>query len=189
MSICGGADAELETACDDCRVVGLILVNPRSHEPAASLVTIHKGIKYYWNSFIFFIRIWSKALRLRRFYRYATALTFFQLGNFFASEKAAALEARQNPMDLPGIAAKGLDLLLILAEEDLSSDYLQTMLGNEVHKLRGDSRLRVEIIQEADHNFILLARQEDLMKTVRDWIQTRYRDEKVMMCEKSLEGA
>jgi len=71
--------------------------------------------------------------------------------------------------DLRLLTERDVRLLLVYSEWDPGLDYLHVILGDKIHELSLDGKLKVEIIPQADHIFTPLWSQEHLLRAVQNW--------------------
>ena len=64
---------------------------------------------------------------------------------------------------------RGVRLLLVYSEGDPGLDFFQMILGDEIHELTSNGKLKVEIIERVDHTFTPLSSQEHLLEAVGNW--------------------
>jgi pimeloyl-ACP methyl ester carboxylesterase len=167
MGICRGAWASFGAACQDPRLVGLVLINPdtladdrrsairdqrRSAAAAGSLA--RPGM-------------WLRALRDPARYRAEFAMLI--------SHTRARLrrgdrvrEAGQVAERVRALAERGVEMLFIFSELDPGRDYIIAILG----RLSGTASDRIvqEVIPKATHAFLSLASQRLFAAAVERWI-------------------
>ena len=170
MGICSGAVASFKTACQDPRVVALAQINPQGYD--AAQVSYAKG-RNLWRGIlsnpasslkqgVSKYKTWGKADYLK---------LVAQLGGGLTGKSKVVASAHQVTDGFRRLEQRGVHHLLVYSAGDPGLDYREVILEHESDQLRSSGRLRVEVIQQADHLFTPLKSQEDLLRVVQDWAQ------------------
>jgi alpha-beta hydrolase superfamily lysophospholipase len=174
MGICSGAAIALKTACGDARVVGVVLINTPG-QLYATPEEVHRALaRHYWRlavSSSFRAKNWRKVIRGNFDYRSVIRVLSFRLRGLFVRQRQTAAGVRQVAVELHGVTARGVQLLMVHAEGDEGLDYIEVILGDEIRELSAGGRLRVEVIVGANHTFTLLPNQHQLLQVVQQWVQ------------------
>jgi pimeloyl-ACP methyl ester carboxylesterase len=184
MGICSGAKVSLQTACDDPRVVGVVLINPRGHlhdvDDAVSVSIRNRTLaRHYWRimaSSSFRAKNWLKFItgkfEARDLVKVARG---FQLGRLLLPQRRALPGVEKATADMRALAARGVYLLQVHSEGDKGLDYLHVVLSEEeIDELHACDKIRIETIDEADHTFNMLWSQQRLLQIIQRWLQTRW---------------
>jgi len=177
IGIHSGAMNSLKTACNDPRVLGVILINTTGYGDKAlnSYVTNCRLARIYreigWSS----PQGWLRIITGKSNYRNMLRVVGFQLRRVFTRDRKAIPKTHGSTPDLRTdlclLARRGAHLLLIYSEGNPGLDYLQAIPDDEIRGPRSRGTLRVEIIPQADPTFTLLRTQEHLCGIVQDWVQ------------------
>ena len=163
MGICSGATDSFNTACQDSRVVGAVLINLLGYEQQ---VVSYVRSSRYWKTRLFAPKYWVRPLLGRGNYR----LWFSRLRDVL-QKRSASFAARDIAADFRALTLRGVRLLYILGSADISLEYFEIVLGSTANELTESGKLRVEVIQQTDHLFTPLRSQQLLLEIVQDWIQ------------------
>jgi dienelactone hydrolase len=184
LGVCSGADAALQTAFVDPRVVGAILVNPTEFrrqataKPLAPAVaqelTAHTHARVrmrYYTSRLLDARSWIRLVRGRSdrgaiWRTLRTLLRRWKMGDDVG--RAAA-------QDCWNILQRGTDLLVVFSEGSPSWDLFQLARMEPMLRALGPTpgRLQVESIDHTDHVFTPLRSQQLLLQLVERWLEER----------------
>ena len=93
----------------------------------------------------------------------------FQLKSLFDRKKKGMSEGNNVIAEFRLLIERGVRLLLVYSEGDPGLDFFQMILGDEIHELTSNGRLKVEIIKRVDHTFTPLSSQENLLEAVGNW--------------------
>ena len=171
MGICSGAVASLKTACCDPRVVGVTQINPQGYsygqvsyaQGRSLLKEIISDPKYSLKKAIETRKYWGRADYLRLGSNLISA---------FTGKRKTVAAAREITADFRLLTQRGVRLLLVYSAGDPGLYYLDVILSDDSDGLSPSGKLRVEIIQQADHIYTPLRSQEDLLRVVQDWAHT-----------------
>jgi hypothetical protein len=177
IGIHSGAMNSLKAACNDPRVLGVILINTTGYGGKAlnSYVTNYRLARIYreigWSS----LRGWLRIITGKSNYRNMLRVVGFHLRRAFTRDRKAIPKTHDGTPDLRTdlclLARRGAHLLLIHSRGDPSLDYLQAIPDDEIRGPRSRGTLRVEIIPQADPTLTLLRTQEHLCGIVQDWVR------------------
>jgi pimeloyl-ACP methyl ester carboxylesterase len=173
IGLCSGARVALRTACSDPRVVGAVLINAQGGKSSARTY-LGRVARYYtrysWK--VFLPITWLKIVTGEIDVRGLSTAVGFQLGVLLGRKGQQADGAPDTAAALRRLLiARGVRLLLVYAKGDLGLDYLEEILGDELHQLRVCGNVQLEIISGSNHLFTLLWTQEYLLKIVHQWAQ------------------
>jgi len=134
-----------------------------------------RGIaRSYWHVKIFNPTSWWRVLSGKGHYRRILTAVGAQLKNMLAPRKPLAATAHHEAEALRMLTKRGVRLLLIYNEGADVLDYLQFTLGDAVQQLSVAGTLRLEIIPQASHTFLLLRHQDHLRELVCHWARSLY---------------
>ncbi len=163
------------TASCDPRVVGAVLINALlelRHNISDELVSYfinRQIVRKYWKVELFNPKGWLKVIKGKASYRRIINAMGFQLRSLFTRKRNVLSGANNVASYLRLLIERGVNLLLVYSEGGTTLDYLRLALGDHIHELSSCGKLRVEIIQQADHTFTLLLHQEQLLKIICNW--------------------
>jgi alpha-beta hydrolase superfamily lysophospholipase len=178
VGICSGAYLAFQTALEDTRVNGLMLMNPRllewdaaTSEPwRASMQQFYKSTRYYRQALLrsdVYARLLRGEVNVR-----GIAQRMWQLARARMTRIWDKLRGRA-PKE--GVLAKfrhlgrhGVETLLAISEHDDGLDYIEFHLGKQAGRMRGHKNFRFALIPEADHTFSTVAGQRALMDLIRE---------------------
>lgn len=178
MGICSGAILAFKTACSDPRVTGAILINAVGHlhgtnDELGAYLRKRSLLRHYWRIAFFSSfrpKNWRKALTGRVDYqRLWEIVKGFRLRTLFARKSISTID---NSKELSSLIDRGVHLLHIYSEGDEGLDYFQLIQNKRRQRGFADPPLPIEIIQGANHTFIPLWSQEQLLKIIQGWMQT-----------------
>jgi alpha-beta hydrolase superfamily lysophospholipase len=176
-----GADFAFLTALRDTRVVGAILVNPRTFGVYDfDTVTSYQRARYYQGSLLR-AASWKKALSGRVDFGRAIATITPKLVDVVKHRAAALLGRRGNndhqadvPDGIRTLTERGVDTLLLATENDPGIDFVDSRFGStmtDLGRLGGYTR---EDIRGTDHTFTSRFAQDMVSQRVTDHLSTRY---------------
>jgi pimeloyl-ACP methyl ester carboxylesterase len=175
IGICSGAILSYKTAFCDPRVVGIVPINAPVYfdgtEQLRSSVVYGTVARHYWKSALFSLNSWRRAIKGRSRYKQIWQSTSSQIKRLFVHKKEMSSGTRDLVADLHVLSARGISPLFIYSGGDRGLGYLQTRLGDEIHELKKYGKLRIEVIQDTDHTFTPLCKQQHLIETLLDWAQ------------------
>jgi alpha-beta hydrolase superfamily lysophospholipase len=178
MGICSGSYLAFQTALQDERVNGVMLMNPRllewdaarSGPWQASMHQYYKSTRYYRQA-LFRSQVYARLLRGEIDVR-GIAGRMWQLA--CARLKRVGNRLRGRPPQ-EGVLAKfrhlsrrGVDTLLAMADQDDGLDYMQFHLGSNGSRMRGHKGFRMRLIPDADHTFSTVSSQRAWIEVMRE---------------------
>lgn len=172
--ICSGARISFQIACRDPRVVAAVLINTGTYQyntskALKSFIKNRKNTRYYWKIALFNSESWLKAIQGKVNYQGILRAVGFQLKSLFDRKKKGMSEGNNVIAEFRLLIERGVRLLLVYSEGDPGLDFFQMILGDEIHELTSNGRLKVEIIKRVDHTFTPLSSQENLLEAVGNW--------------------
>jgi len=178
MGVCSGAMVSFVTALEDPRVVAAVLIDPQdfgaSHlaSPAAKESTF---VRHYWRLVRSkpvtgqrLIRVLTGKSNYKRFLEVAAA----QVAGLFSRRDGSSLASEHLIGQFQQLGDRGVRVLLVYTEKGESLDYFDLTLAVHLDRLRGKSRIDVEVIPGADHDFSLPESQKRLVRLVTDWVES-----------------
>lgn len=173
FGLCSGAMISFDTASCDPRIVGIAMINPiYSSDGTSSYVQT----RHFWRSELMnralWLRIFTGDFRWKNLVSYAISMVE-SLKGIFSSRSETMSEARRVAANLSSLADRGVALYLASSWRDLSKDFLDMVLSDEVIEdptLNG--LLSKKIIEEADHTFTSRESREELIGAVKSWTQS-----------------
>jgi pimeloyl-ACP methyl ester carboxylesterase len=178
LGICSGAYLAFQTALQDPRVNGQMIVNARLLEwdaekngPwQASMQQYYKSTRYYRQA-LFRGDVYARLLRgevnvrgiARRLTDLASARVRRVLDRLLGRPPQEGVLAK-----MKHLSARGVDTLVAMSEEDDGLDYMQFHLGSGGSKMRSHANFRMVLVEESDHTFSTVASQRALLRVVRE---------------------
>jgi pimeloyl-ACP methyl ester carboxylesterase len=184
MGICSGAYLAFQTALEDERVAGQVIVNARLLEWDAekngpwqsSMQQYYKSTRYYRQALLRG-RVYKRLLRGEVNVR-GIANRLMDLARARLVRVADGVLGRP-PQEgvlakMKHLSARGVDTLVAMSEEDDGLDYVQFHLGGGGAKMRGHENFRMVLIPEADHTFSTVAGQRALLRVLKDHLDHQH---------------
>jgi len=184
MGICSGAYLAFQSALQDERVAGQVIVNARLLEWDAekngpwqsSMQQYYKSTRYYRQALLR-VGVYARLLRGEVNVR-GIANRLVDLARARIARIAASVLGRP-PQEgvlakMKHLSQRGVDTLVAMSEEDDGLDYVQFHLGSGGAKMRGHPNFRMVLIPEADHTFSTVAGQRGLMRVLREHLDSRH---------------
>lgn len=165
IGICSGAYFALRTAIDDPRVVGAIPI-----EGYGYLTT-----QYHWSHFTN-PTSWWRIITGKKDVRDTSIMAWGIIRSLTAKVRRLFTRKEQTQPKADLVAdvccgiKRGVDLLLVYAEGTPAFYNFVTHKDKLVASM-SSGKLRVEVVEHADHTFTLLPTQEQLLKVVQNWTQ------------------
>jgi len=172
IGICSGADISFQIACCDRRAVGAVPINLPRYQPSDELSSylIYRGAaRYYWKAALFNPKSWLRLIKGKAIYQNIIGAIGLPIISLFVRKTNVSSKVNNFATDLRLLTERDVRLLLVYSEWDPGLDYLHVILGDKIHELSLDGKLKVEIIPQADHIFTPLWSQEHLLKVVQNW--------------------
>lgn len=179
--ICSGAAISFKMACQDPRVIGAFLINPRNHLHDRTNDTLSSSIRnrtlarHYWRiafSSSFNRKNQLKAITGKVDYRTIGRVVLnFGLGHLLRAGRRMPSGANGGEADLRLLAERGTHLMHVYSEGDEGLDYLHVMLGDRLETWHARGLLKLEIVGGANHTFTLLWSQERLLEILCHWAE------------------
>ncbi|MCX5661116.1 MAG: alpha/beta fold hydrolase [Planctomycetota bacterium] len=170
VGICSGAYASFRTAAADPRVVGAALINPQDfvgHDDWGAYVQARR----YMTRSIFSPRAWANLLTGRVAYqRLATTMWRQATRGWLGANQEVSTIATGIRKEIQDLVARGTKLSFIVAEEDVSVEYFNAILGQDLRANQPGDGLRTELVPRADHLFTRVQDQERLLALLERWI-------------------
>ena len=174
MGICSGAIVSFQTAREDDRVVGVVLVNAQAHhgdEGVDEVVAVRQEAKYFWRRSVGNPKSWLKALTGKVDYKRNVAMLVHQVKEKLTGK---AIVTQVADVDV-GAALRELGdrkarVLLVYSQDDPGLALLEALDQSEFERLKGVGSLSVEVVDGADHIFTPGWCQEKLMTLATTWV-------------------
>jgi pimeloyl-ACP methyl ester carboxylesterase len=178
MGICSGSYLAFETALKDPRVTGIMLMNPRllewDHDRSgpwqSSMQRYYKSTRYYRRALLR-SDVYARLVRGEIDVRGIAG----RMRHLAGARLARAWDKLRGRPPHEGVLAKfrhlsrrGVQVLLVMSEQDDGLDYMQFHLGTNASRMRGHKGFRMELIPNADHTFSTVSCQQELFRVLRD---------------------
>lgn len=87
--------------------------------------------------------------------------------------KQASAAALKVASEFGELTERGVSLLLVCSARDWDLQYFEIMKGGSIDALVESGKLRVEMMQGADHTFTPLRKQAQLLDLIAGWARDR----------------
>ncbi|MEJ6022199.1 alpha/beta fold hydrolase [Ramlibacter sp. PS4R-6] len=177
LGICSGAYLAFQTALQDARVNGQMIINARLLEWDAekngpwqtSMQQYYKSTRYYKQKLLSG-EVYARVLRgevdvsgiAKRFIALGAARLRRGIDRLLGRAPQEGVLAK-----MKHLAGRGVQTLVAMSEEDDGLDYVEFHLGSRGARMRGHPNFRMVLIEEADHTFSTVASQRGLLDAVR----------------------
>ena len=189
IGLCSGAVIASQTAWNDPRIIGTVLINLphyydnkhlKSYVTSSQIAQAYKQEISHWGRISFYnrrrlTRILTGKVEYWNAIRMIGFLINFPLKRIFTLHKKVSSEADHIIRHLHLLVERGIRLLLVYSERSHDIEYLKVISGNQIYKLNSCGKLRIEVIPQANHTFDSLPSQEQLFKVVQEWIHPMVR--------------
>ena len=178
LGICSGAYLAFQTALQDTRIDGQVIINARLLEWDAgkngpwqsSMQQYYKSTRYYRQKLLSG-EVYARVLRgevdvsgiARRFIDLARARLRRVVDRLLGRPPQEGVLAK-----MKHLCGRGVQTLVAMSEEDDGLDYIEFHLGSRGSRMRGQPNFRMVLIEESDHTFSTVASQRALLKVVRE---------------------
>jgi dienelactone hydrolase len=183
--ICTGADIAFQAGIHDPRVVGSILLNPRSfalvdiptlevlvraHRVQSDMVSA-KNWKKLFSKAVTFKEVTTKAAQL-------SAAAILKIGQKLKIVPKPSEEIGPEIFDVPSgvrqLSARGAETILILREFDAGITYFDLRFGKKMTALEQVKGYQRILLKDVDHLFTSLFAQDLLAKTTIDYLKKNH---------------
>jgi hypothetical protein len=178
VGLCSGAVTAFRTAVRDKRVVGMMLVNPQGfdHDPNWNGHVLSEGqARRYLRRALFSPDSWWRALSGRIDYRRLVRVVAGRFVGSPVAKAAAASVAEQLAGQFRLLAARDTSSLVVCSEDDVSVDYMRTILGADISRGYETGELILKMFPRSDHSMTLGASQRALFEAVDAWSAVLWR--------------
>lgn len=184
MGICSGAYLAFQTALKDPRIEGQLIVNARLLEwdagkngPwQASMQQYYKSTRYYRQALLrrdVYARLLRGEVNVRGIAGRFLDLTRARLKRL--ADRVVGRPPREGVLPkMRHLCARGVDTLVAMSEQDDGLDYIEFHLGSRGARLRSHPNFRMVLMAEADHTFSTVAGQRALMRTLREYLDSKH---------------
>lgn len=177
MGLCSGSYAAFQTALDDPRVNGQILMNSRllewdterSGSWQQSMLQPYKSSGYYRRALLqaqVYPRLLRGEINVRGIAGRIGVLLQIRLKRAFHRMLGMASPEEGVLAKMKHLGACGIDTLMVMSSEDDGLDYVEFHLGRRGCYLRRDRNFRMVLLDDCDHTFTTRASQRKLIDTV-----------------------
>jgi pimeloyl-ACP methyl ester carboxylesterase len=175
--ICTGAVASYHTALADPRVLGALMINAQglldlSDEETRAYLANRKARRYYVGSAIYNYRSWLRLISGRADYRELFRVLRSKLIRPRTESLGRAPRAVKVQKGLRALADRGTKLFFLFSEGDPGIDELNIVLGDEREAFCAQRDVTMRIVENADHMFTALSKQQEFLRFTGDWLQS-----------------
>jgi pimeloyl-ACP methyl ester carboxylesterase len=193
MGHCSGAGFSYLLASQDERVVGAAVINFEGGseewtEFDRRRKVSRQVIDQYRREALFSRAHWTKLLSGRADYRSIARQVFkgvlwYRLTEYGfnirqATHRRLSVNAdgpeAQSRANLQRMVERGVAITFIHSEGSTGQAQVQAALGDEIERLCAVGKLDVAVIPQSDHLFTLVARQQLVTETLKDWMQAHW---------------
>jgi pimeloyl-ACP methyl ester carboxylesterase len=173
IGLCSGASASFQTAVEDHRVVGAILINvPTPGTPAGEEL---ENASVYLRKSLFSARSWINFFFGQSNYRGVFNAFKGRIKNYLLRQSLAESESEEIVTFLRTafhkFTSRKQHLLIISSGLDVGVDYLRQIVGTELKMFQDSGLLQLKNFPDADHTFTPLESQKRLFAAIQEWIQ------------------
>lgn len=187
--LCSGGDIAFQLGFKDPRVVGTVIMNPRTfcvHD--LEMVEVYKRARWYQDSLLKKEK-WIKLLKGEVDVRHAVRMlaprvkgaalrTMKELLDRVRPKLASAAAKDAEITDVPAclrtMAERGVDTLLIASENDPGVDYVDAHFKKGMRALEAVANFRREDLKGTDHTFTSVWSQDFVTETITDHLTRRH---------------
>lgn len=185
MGLCSGSYAAFQTALDDPRVTGQILMNSRllewdtekSGSWQQSMLQPYKSTDYYRRALLqaqVYPRLLRGEINVRGIAGRIGVLMQVRLKRAFHRMLGMASPEEGVLAKMKHLGSCGTDTLMVMSSEDDGLDYVEFHLGRRGCYLRRDRNFRMVLLDDCDHTFTTRAGQRKLIDTVLQHLDQLY---------------
>lgn len=153
---CSGAAIAYFTAHADARVAGIVAMNPQVPQLG----------RYYLRLALTNPKTWRRMLSV-------AANPGRVVGSLRSRQKNGAADAPETQLDivagLDTLARRGVEILIVASEWDPSYDYFGRTVRRQLGRPPLRERIRLATVPRTNHDFSVLASQEQLIRIVDAW--------------------
>jgi alpha-beta hydrolase superfamily lysophospholipase len=183
LGICSGAYVAFQSALNDTRVSGQMLLNSRLLERGtdgsedawqATMNSHYKSAAFYWRSLL----RWQTWWRLLRNDVNVVGIAR-RMGSLVKARATRALQritgtAQETVLSgVKRLGKRGTETFVLMAAEDDGRDYVEFHFGVNGSRLRHDKHFRMTIVERCDHTFSTGASQEKVIGEVLQVLSSR----------------
>jgi pimeloyl-ACP methyl ester carboxylesterase len=172
IGLCSGAVTAFDTALQDERVAGILMINPWGFDQSTEwneYVANRGRARKYWTRSLLSPASWMRALTGRIDYRRLFNVLWRQAASTVAPAPVVKSVATRASADLDRLIGRGVRVLLICSEGDEGIDYMNIILGREVRRIPSTAAFAAEVLPGADHSLTLLGSQRRVVEIAREW--------------------
>lgn len=192
MGHCAGAINSFRTASEDSRVVGAVIINPEgASEEWSDFDKKRKTARFYQN---YYTRStltdsdrWKKLLTGHADYKSIfrnlvvnivwnkiSTLAFRFKKNIQKEDSGRNTDIASTKAIFDKLAASDIHLLFIFSEGSTGYLNIQTLYKTNLRNMGSNGKLKLEVVQRADHTFTLASMQKNLMFTITEWMRETF---------------
>ena len=181
MGICSGSYLAFQTALKDTRVTGVMLVNPRLLEwdpdkngPwQASMQRYYKSTLYYRQALLrsdVYARLVRGQVDVRGIARRMVELVAARIVRAWQAAVLRRPPAEGVLAKFRHLAWRGVQVAVVMSEQDDGLDYMQFHIGTNGSRMRGQPGFQMVLIPDSDHTFSTVNGQAALFTEVRAFL-------------------
>ncbi len=189
VGLCSGGDFAFKVAIDEPRVVGAVLMNPRTFLVSSNeMVEAYLSARYYQGS-MFEKEKWLKLARgevdlsqvVGKVLPKVKDVLSRRVAGMFApllDRVRGSSEGQSRPQNVPdslrGMVKRGVDTLLVVSEHDPGIEYVDAHFRDQMRELNSLKGYRREDVKGADHSFTSVWSQVYVQDLITDHLSRRY---------------
>ena len=167
---CSGARVALNTAAEDPRVVGALLINFAAEEDEASHANedfVHRRTRHYYRNYALrSLKSWSRLATGQANYRKIARMLWFEARRRLGFRDNIPAGMPEFTTTLGRVVERGASVTFLCSEGDPRREDLLAAGGQQFQELCATGKVTLEVIPRSDHTFSSLHDQELLLKAL-----------------------
>ena len=174
--LCTGAVVGYEAALADTRVTGVLLINaqgliPESEEQIQAYIANRANRRYYLRNALYNPGSWMRLLRGAVDFKDILRVLGLKSGGLRPITANGNAEVDKIRAGFQALAERGAELCFLFSDGDPGIDELHIIMGDRMAELRGRKNVRYSVVEQTDHMFTALVKQQNFLSLATDWLQ------------------
>jgi pimeloyl-ACP methyl ester carboxylesterase len=167
---CSGAQIALNTAAQDERVAGALLINfpiaEDEDDSKQSDLANRRRRYYYRNHALRSLRSWGRLMTGQANYRKIAEMLWLEVAKRFGARRDSTHSTTDLEATLQCVVRRGAQVLFLCSEADPRREDLLAAGGEWFKRLCASGEITLEVIPRCDHTFSSLKDQDSLLKAL-----------------------